>query len=412
MSNVSEEKYNIEQLDDEDVLCDTEQESILNDTDLRRKAHELKYKFNNSAIMDCIGKISSNYVDKYKKRWNTVGTGTVYRTNGKTAYILTCAHNLRLNLYDCSNCHTMSKKEVCWKCGSNNVQLVIVKAGTISFEIRDIETGKHVRQYDCDMDHNILDEIMYLKYPKPAGGFDVAVLQFKDATGYFKHKSKNILVVNGELFFKLKNKNMQYYLFGYPYAVDKCQLEGENTIRREMWGGCSISHEFSCLKNKNDYLYLRQYEIDATMGQSGAAMFCIFKQYALIFAVHTGGNNKRKFNVGTLTHIHVKSKAINVKDLDSLIEFSQYWQDQPFEKTVDTKIQNELTSNLLITFIQNVGNNVLGTINIKSGETASLYSTYVTHMTTLELKNDNLICDNINQLFSDIFEDTLRKEIS
>eukprot|EP01084_Bolivina_argentea_P111618 199097_1 len=310
---------------------DEEAESVVNNTDLRDKAYNLMYKgsriykeLKNTNIIDCIGRVTSSFTNQYNKNFQIYGTATAYRTENGITNLITCAHNVRYTSHHCKSCKKYHKAVICPKCQQNS-ETEILKAHKVEFEIRNLKTGEQEAKYEC-MDDIYLDDFNFSCYPKPSGTFDIAVLKVYDYNGYFAEKTKNILLVSGYLLHKVKPSEMKYYIFGYPYSV---KIEKE----KEMWGAASIDHEnkYELIQNrKNDNWYLKQHEIDTSEGQSGAPIFSIYKKYALIFAVHVGGNDKAQntYNVGTLMQPQMESKELNIQNLEDLIKHRQQ---QPFD---------------------------------------------------------------------------------
>eukprot|EP01084_Bolivina_argentea_P147028 257300_1 len=272
---------------DEDESSDeeTEKETIVNENDLREPVYDLKYKFKNSSVIDCIGKLQAKFINIYNNRYTTVGTGTVFKTTNNTVYVLTCAHNIRLTRYHCTHCKRMNATKKCSGCSSkDNSTQEILKADKVSFEIRDLKSSEQQRKYNCNM-HQI--EIA----PITSSGYDVCILTFNDEERYFEN-----------------------CIFGYPYSVS---IDDIPIKQEKMWGAVSIKNQFIVEKNTYDKYYLKQYEIDTSKGQSGAAIFALYKHYAFIFAVHTGDSKrsiKPPYNVGTLLYEHTQESKIENLD--------------------------------------------------------------------------------------------------
>eukprot|EP01084_Bolivina_argentea_P249228 417118_1 len=323
---MAEEKSNELKVDSYDDLSDEEEESVVNSQDLREKAHTLAYKFKNHKIIECIGKVSATFMDKYNNKYITVGTATAYKTENGITNLITAAHNVRLTRYHCNACSQMNACRACSNCTDSNSVRVILRADKLSFEIRNLSTGAQERKYDCNVDDIYLDDLSYANYPRPSGTFDVAVLQIKD-DGYFAEKTKNIVIVSAVLLNKFQSHKLPYFIFGYPHSVDK----EKDKQREEMWGAASIKDNYSLKENLNSDLYLTQAEIDTSKGQSGAPVFSLHNEYALIFALHVGGADS--YNIATLLKQHmVVEDAAEMKELDEVIKASIHI--KPFEKSV------------------------------------------------------------------------------
>eukprot|EP01084_Bolivina_argentea_P058989 107682_1 len=312
-----EKKYELDSDSDSD---DAYQEAIVNDKDERKEAY--KFKIENTNIRYCIGKLICKFMDTNNIKITERGTATVFKVINGYAYIITCAHNLRKNIYTCTKCNKRNNSQKCSTCGSKEFSKIhILKANKIYFERRDIKSAEFAETYNCDMNDIDLNDISYERFPFPTAGYDIAVLKFKD-DGYYKEKCKNIILVDGKLFHNIKNKAIPYYIFGFPgYINDK-----EN---HQLWGGESIKDEFICKRYKQQRFFLKQHEIDTSVGTSGAAIFAVVKGpgnvfYTIIFAVHTGGIYK-KYNAGTLVDKNIDYlKVINanptrIKSVDELI---------------------------------------------------------------------------------------------
>eukprot|EP01084_Bolivina_argentea_P147029 257301_1 len=304
---------------DEDESSDeeTEKETIVNENDLREPVYDLKYKFKNSSVIDCIGKLQAKFINIYNNRYTTVGTGTVFKTTNNTVYVLTCAHNIRLTRYHCTHCKRMNATKKCSGCSSkDNSTQEILKADKVSFEIRDLKSSEQQRKYNCNMHQIEIDDEKYSFAPITSSGYDVCILTFNDEERYFENKCKNTVLVSGKLLYDLKPNNVaiEYCIFGYPYSVS---IDDIPIKQEKMWGAVSIKNQFIVEKNTYDKYYLKQYEIDTSKGQSGAAIFALYKHYAFIFAVHTGDSKrsiKPPYNVGTLLYEHTQESKIENLD--------------------------------------------------------------------------------------------------
>eukprot|EP01084_Bolivina_argentea_P266333 451723_1 len=277
----------------EDESDDGQQEVQVNQHDLREKAFGCSIQ--DKDIISCIGKIRSTFITSDNSTKTSVGTGTVYKFVDSYAYIITCAHNLRYTeYYECNDCKQKNKRRICSNCSKKNTTAHILNAGKVYFQRRKLENGLLEREYKCDADIIYIQDDKYAEYPLPKSGYDIAILRFIDEDNYYLPICKNMLLVDAKLFHRIKGQ-LSYYIYGYPAIVG-------NIKRKEMWGAESINDIFKYEENEydNGQSFLKQTEIDASKGTSGAAIFSIFNQYTLIFAIHTGGSIKNHYNVGTL----------------------------------------------------------------------------------------------------------------
>eukprot|EP01084_Bolivina_argentea_P050501 92884_1 len=270
---------------------DAVEEVQVNEQDLREEARTFSEVIKTTNILHCIGKLVSKFKDSSGNKFGNRGTGTVYKVHNGYAYVLTAAHNLRFKEYwVCTACQQRNKTRKCGHCSSTDFSKAhILKPGKIYFERKTLK-GEFEEKYDCDVVS--IEDALYEKHPFPAAGYDLATLKFKDDSGYYADKCKNIMLINGcrRLFDGMKIKNKSFYIFGYPAFV-----KGKTDQRENMWGGQSIEDEFTVIKHKKTgCFYLTQDEVDASKGTSGAAIFSIYEidnvHYTVIFAVHTGGN--------------------------------------------------------------------------------------------------------------------------
>eukprot|EP01084_Bolivina_argentea_P050503 92887_1 len=269
---------------------DAVEEVQVNEQDLREEARTFSEVIKTTNILQCIGKLVCKFKNSSGKTFGTRGTGTVYKVHNGYAYVLTAAHNLRFKEYwDCTACQQRNKTRKCGYCSSKDYSKAhILKSGKIYFERKTLK-GEFEEKYNCDVVS--IEDALYEKHPFPAAGYDLATLKFKDDSGYYSDKCKNIILINGyrKFFDGMKVKNKSFYIFGYPAFV-----KSKTDQRENMWGSESIEDEFTVIKHKKtECFYLTQNEIDASKGTSGAAIFSIYEidnvHYTVIFAVHTGG---------------------------------------------------------------------------------------------------------------------------
>eukprot|EP01084_Bolivina_argentea_P266334 451724_1 len=126
----------------EDESDDGQQEVQVNQHDLREKAFGCSIKHKN--IIACIGKIRSTYITNNGTSKTSNGTGTVYKVVDGYAYVITCAHNLRLTeYYKCNECNQRNTRRKCSNinCKSLNSAAHILKAGKVYFQRRQLENG-------------------------------------------------------------------------------------------------------------------------------------------------------------------------------------------------------------------------------------------------------------------------------
>eukprot|EP01084_Bolivina_argentea_P266331 451720_1 len=279
---------------------DGEQEAQVNQDDLREKAFGCSIQ--NQNIISCIGRIKATYIKSNNSSESRGGTGTVYKVVDSYAYVITCAHNIRLTEYfQCNQCNQRNHKRICPQCKVPNSTANILKAGKVYFQRRKLENGVGEKEYKCDSEIVYIDDDKYTQYPFAKGGYDIAIIKFKDVDNYYKNICENILLVDGKLFQRVRDKHA-YYIFGYPQTVIKNPFTDKYKQREAMWGAESISDVFEYEFNdyNNGQSFLKQREIDASSGTSGAAIFSIYGKYILIFGIHTGGSKTFKYNVGTI----------------------------------------------------------------------------------------------------------------
>eukprot|EP01084_Bolivina_argentea_P249444 417575_1 len=281
---------------------DAEQEVQVNQYDRRRKAATSSIK--NLNIIACIGQIRSTFMDENNHSSETFGTGTVYKVVDGFSYIITCAHNLRRRLhYFCNNCQKTHKKSKCTICKQNktpfNSTAKILKAIKYFFIRKNLTTGQVENEYKCDKDIVYIDDVNYGTFPFATGGYDIAIIRFQD-DGYYKNKCSNIRLINTKLYHAISNKpTPEYYIYGYP---DQVKINNISTTVKEMYGAESIKDEFIIKQNSHKRFFIKQTEIDASCGQSGAAIFSTHNDYIVIIGIHTGGQTfqGQTYNAGNL----------------------------------------------------------------------------------------------------------------
>eukprot|EP01084_Bolivina_argentea_P174922 302963_1 len=172
---------------DFDDFDDGDQEVQVNADDLREKAVGCSIK--NQNIIVCIGKIRTTYIASDGTSKNTNGTGTVYKVIDGFAYVITCAHNLRLTEYwQCNECNQRNKRRKCSNinCKSLNSTAHILKAGKVYFQRRKLENGDKEQEYKFDKDAVYINDNKYSELPLAKSGYDIAILKFKDLNDYYK----------------------------------------------------------------------------------------------------------------------------------------------------------------------------------------------------------------------------------
>eukprot|EP01084_Bolivina_argentea_P012979 24325_1 len=95
--SMEDNKYDNDSESDNDYT-----EVVVNSSDFRKEIYEF-VKVRDLPIIKCIGQIESEYdyqiENEYKR--SAVGTGTVYKVSNDVAFIISCAHNIRLKIYEC-----------------------------------------------------------------------------------------------------------------------------------------------------------------------------------------------------------------------------------------------------------------------------------------------------------------------
>eukprot|EP01084_Bolivina_argentea_P005834 11015_1 len=243
----SEELATDEKYDTDD---DCDQEAIVNENDGRRRI-TLK-EAEHDHIFKCIGYMEITFEHKDAGRHREMGTGTVFHVkNDGTTLILTAAHNVRTLAHGCKDCNKYfytSKKHMHQNCKGNLTINVIVKAAEIRFSRRSIY-NKYTKVVDdknieviygdvedmcfCDTNTMFIDEFNYKNFPTATGGYDVAIIQFKDNTKYYTPYVENIILKNG---FSTIEENKEFSIWGFP--GDKVTDQKQNGL----WGMESLDN--------------------------------------------------------------------------------------------------------------------------------------------------------------------------
>eukprot|EP01084_Bolivina_argentea_P180601 312030_1 len=297
---------------------DQYQEAIVTGSDGRRRVDV--FKPTSDDIFSCIGQLDVEYdfMKLHKYRGFVKGTGTVIyvgnqnRYKNKSAYILTCAHNVRLSVIHCvkKTCDTYRRKRdskgnktKCIVCNQIYGYQKFVKPTKIIFRDRSIEYnnyGKTLENYECK-ELEIPDK-KFASYGKPKDGFDWCYLCFYDDGNYEKRLNQiNIQLLNGLNIFKNGAKGKTFGIFGYPMDK-KWKMVGMTTDK---------SNRFEIRKNattKRDYLY--QIGIDTQGGESGSLLWFKESNTIKVCGIHVGGSNGTKrnpqpYNIATLINTQI-----------------------------------------------------------------------------------------------------------
>eukprot|EP01084_Bolivina_argentea_P144768 253930_1 len=309
-----DEKKDVYESDD-----DQYQESIVSGNDGRRKIDVFEPKPDD--VYECIGQldVEYNYNKEHKFRAHAIGTGTVVFINGsekdkqhKTAVILTCAHNVRLNVIHCTkkhcNTYRLQKKGdrcmVCQDTRGAEQKEIIIKATNIKFLDRSVEWsnyGKTLASYKCTEIY--VPNKQYINSSKPKDGFDWAFLAISDINGVYEERLAriNINLINGIDTFCDHKQQPEYAIFGYPYDKDNKMVGMKST-------DTSDTTEFKIIQNdKTKQYYLRQVAIDTMSGQSGSLVWYKNQDTKTInvCGIHSGGSKgtslyPQPYNIATL----------------------------------------------------------------------------------------------------------------
>eukprot|EP01084_Bolivina_argentea_P170468 295397_1 len=172
VNETDEKKVDYNSEDDE--YSDIE-EVCVSGGDKRLEIYETKHK--NDIIVQCIGNLRINYSGV--GGGYSIGTGTVFHVDGNKVFIMTCAHNIRMKLYHCTNTNSQCKGKMlynkpCNRCGHNVIKKPeLFKANGVTFIRRGITKqtfGDHENEYDCDMNECFINDNEYKKYPHPKSG--------------------------------------------------------------------------------------------------------------------------------------------------------------------------------------------------------------------------------------------------
>eukprot|EP01084_Bolivina_argentea_P256065 430992_1 len=286
----------------EEFIYDDIQEVCVTGGDKRLQIYNTGRK--KDAIIQCIGQLRTTYHYSIGGGYGT-GTGTIFHVMGNQCFILTCAHNIRTNVYYCRQNQCGGKmlyKTNCNKCGGQVVKKYqLHNAVRVTFVRRSITKGtfgEHEEEYECDMSKCVINDKQYSKHPHPTSGFDIAILVINDkqAADYYRDKCQNIFLVNNcELFLSDKR---QMHLFGYP---------GDKSNAEEMWGmSTPMQNELKLeINDEQMNLYVINQQIDTANGQSGSCIYCHGDNVETfwICSVHTGGSKAKRQNYATLMSV-------------------------------------------------------------------------------------------------------------
>eukprot|EP01084_Bolivina_argentea_P318274 551917_1 len=163
---------------------DAVEEVQVNEQDLRKEAHTFSEVVKTTNILQCIGKLECKFKYSSGTKFETRGTGTVYKVLDGYAYVLTAAHNLRVKEYwHCTACQQRNKTRKCPNCNSNDYSKAhIIKSGKIYFQRKTLK-GEFEEQYKCDVVS--IEDALYEKHPFAPAGYDLATLKFNDDSGYY-----------------------------------------------------------------------------------------------------------------------------------------------------------------------------------------------------------------------------------
>eukprot|EP01084_Bolivina_argentea_P199342 341111_1 len=192
-------QHMIENKYDADESDDDHQEVVVNGSDYREQIYEFE-SHRDLSIIKCIGQIKSEYSYQIEHEYKTngVGTGTVYTVTGNgahaTAFVLTCAHNLRHKIYKCNSCKTYNRKNNCSKCGKTLTpkDKKLLQPTVIEFKRRTTTKhnfGRTEKSYKC---YEVYVPDAYEQNIILAKGFDFAILMFVDDDKYYSKHCGNM----------------------------------------------------------------------------------------------------------------------------------------------------------------------------------------------------------------------------
>eukprot|EP01084_Bolivina_argentea_P275303 469486_1 len=310
------------------------QECIVHgDGDHRNPMYESSQK--DEYIVKCIGQLEANYKHKeFKSKNPQCGTGTVFYTNNEQpqkCYIITCAHNITMPIFACNRCGKYNKDQVnC--CKSPLLYKVAITATNIQFRRREIEKiTQHVNEDNEQVAHHFGDnkkcydckiEFANNEYKSPGNkfknlrttaGYDWCILSFINDDGYnYAKYCENIKIVNKQ--HEIKQQSIpKFHIYGYP-------MDEKNRFYK-MYGHQSGTNNYSVETSKHSQkTYFKHKEVDTSPGQSGAAIWYKVDGNkhkdgeTVIFAVHTGGNANKKYNVATLVDESILQKVNEIED--------------------------------------------------------------------------------------------------
>eukprot|EP01084_Bolivina_argentea_P268337 455737_1 len=319
-NNIDEKKSEM-YFDDNDDELDCIEESIVHlDGDKRQLITQSPH--NNQDIIKCIGQLEVDY--KYiKYGYETSSpswaTGTVFSTNQNKCFLLSAAHSVRKRIKECMKCmkymDCIINEQVvvqCVHCNYNQLADKIIAATSILFRRREIieearvydekekqtnvyKLGSNRKCYDCKCEYV---NKKYNTYPIATSGYDYSILSFINNDNYnYSMYCKNIIISNQILL--LKNNNIHNFkIFGYPIS--------KKSNHYPMYGMKSTSTNYSVqMSKKSNLCYFKHKEIDTSGGQSGSAIWYNQNGVTIIFAIHSGGNNKKKYNVATIINDNI-----------------------------------------------------------------------------------------------------------
>eukprot|EP01084_Bolivina_argentea_P304051 525039_1 len=209
---MADTKYNDDSETDED-----DKQTIVNGADYRAEIYEFPVH-RDLSIVQCIGQIQCeyNYQIEHDYRVTTIGTGTVYKVADNAVFVVTCANNQRLRIYECKSCKKyINRKKFCKKCQQTltSDDKKLLKPTKIEFKRRKttrINFGLVECIYKCE---EIYAPRGYDQNTVLTRGFDVAILMFYDNSKYYSEYCKNIGLEIGK---KATEIHKRWCLFGYP----------------------------------------------------------------------------------------------------------------------------------------------------------------------------------------------------